>query len=113
MESAKPSDEVRALWKKLCRDLHVENSVQLFATEDDELTAKTRMIGYLPRRPVLQRSDQMEKKVMGIAEQLIDDYNNHNNNAEVNSKFDGMLYMMGRQGDDGTFLPLYVGRPKH
>lgn len=110
MQSAQPSEEVRALWKKICGDLQVQDRVPLFATEGDELTVRTNMIGDPPRRPVLQRSDEMESKVIGIAKQLVDDYKNHKDNPQVERKFDGMLYMMGWNEDDGTFLPLYVGR---
>lgn len=110
MQSAKPSDQVRALWKKLCDDLDVEDRVQLFATADDGLTVKTRLYGKPIQRPVIQRSDEMEQKVQGVAKQLVEDYNNHKNNPRVGSRYDGMLYMMGRQKDDGTFLPLYVGK---
>jgi hypothetical protein len=110
MQSAKPPEGVQALWKKLCKKLHVEECVPLFATEDDGLTVKARMIGDPPQRPVLQRSDEMERNVVGIAKKLVDDYNCHRDNPEVEREFDGMLYMMGWEEGDGGFLPLYVGR---
>jgi hypothetical protein len=109
MQSAKPSEEVKKLWKKLCGDLHVNRRVPLFATEEDGLTARTKMIGNPPQRPILQRSHEMEQTVIGIAKELVDDYNRHKDNPQVDREFDGMLYMMGWE-EDGEFLPLYVGK---
>ena len=110
MQSAKPSVEEKELWKKICGDLQVEDCVPLFATEADELTVKTKMIGDPPQRPVLQRSDKMELKVIDIAKQLVADFKSHKDNPEVERRFDGMLYMMGWEQEDGGFLPLYVGK---
>lgn len=109
MQSAKPSEGVQALWKNLCGKLHVEDCVPLFAADADG-NVRIQQIGKKPRRPVLQRSDEMERKVVGIARRLVDDYNNHKDNPEVEREFDGMLYMMGWKESDGTFLPLYVGK---
>jgi len=109
MQSTEPPREVKALWKTLCGKLHFEDCVPLFAT-DDHVTVKTKEIGRTLRRPVLQRSDAMEEKVRGIADQLVGDYYRHKDNPEFEREFDGMLYMMGWQEDDGTFRPLYVGK---
>ena len=109
MQSAKPSKELKELWAKICDKLHVEKRVPLFA-EDGAGNIKTTTFGKPPQKPVLQRSDEMEQKVIDIAKQLVADHNSHKDNPDLERQFDGMLYMMGWEEEDGGFLPLYVGK---
>lgn len=97
---------VEKIWKDFCGRFQIaQTCVPLFA-ENSECSVMTREIGKKPVRLVLQRSEAMESRVVQIAQQLIDDYNER---PRGEREFDGMLYMMGWK-EDGVFLPLYVGK---
>lgn len=105
----KPSPEVKRLWKKICDEFDIAKTrVPLFKA-DAARYVKTDTIGRTLQRRVLLRSDEMEDMIVGIAKQLIDDYEKHKDNPEAKLEFDGMLYMMGWEVAGG-FQPLYVGK---
>ncbi len=83
---------VGKIWKDFCDRFQIAATcVPLFA-QDSKGNVKTREIGQKPGRLVLERSEEMELRVVQIVQQLIDDYNKHPHGER---EFDGMLYMMG------------------
>lgn len=104
--SVTPPDSVMKIWDEFSDRFAIERDcVPLFA-EDGDGNVRVKQIGVKPLRPVLERSPQMEKLVLEIAERLIKDYEN---NPAASREFDGMLYMMGWK-QEGRFIPLYIGK---
>jgi hypothetical protein len=92
--------EKARLWQAFT-DAHgiARSAASLFVADDDR---KISVVPYgLDRRPILQRSPEMEALVIREAEKCFSD---------AAGGYEGLIYLMHRMAPDGTIVPLYIGR---
>jgi len=94
------NDQKLQLWTAFTHAHRVEDtSVPLFVTDRDR---RINTITYgRDQRRVLQRSAEMEARVIQEAETCL---------LDPSGALEGLIYMMHRVTPDGTIVPLYIGR---
>ena len=93
----------RTLWESwLDRNVDADDPVPLFNTEDD-LTVSLVDHGRAKRRPVLERSREMEASVRSAVAKVVDDHETRR------GRYDGVVYMMYTL-DRSELVPLYIGK---
>jgi hypothetical protein len=92
------------IWNDFCivHRLSIE-SVPLFAS-DEHGFVETKEIGLFNKRKVLVRHRDMERLILKETDILIEDW------SKGAHKYDGLIYIMHRRGDDGSLVPLYIGK---
>lgn len=96
-------DNAVKVWDRFCRRFGVvENSVPLFAVDQDGVVAQ-REIGRGNKRSVLARSPAMETLVLAETAKLVADW-------EAKTRlYEGLIYCVGWR-DDARFVPLNIGK---
>ena len=79
------------------------DGVPLFAS-DKHGFVETKEIGLTNKRKILVRHQDMERLILRETGILNDDWDKRTH------QYDGLIYIMHRQGDDGSVLPLYIGK---
>lgn len=94
----------KQIWVEFCAAHRIgAESVPLFATDESGFV-ETREIGRTNPRKVLVRHRGMEQLILRETDILNEDW------AKGMHQYDGLIYMMHRRDDDGSLIPLYIGK---
>ena len=94
----------RQIWDDFCAAHRIAiDSVPLFASDEFGFV-ETREIGRRAKRKVLVRHRDMEELIFRQTDILIKDW------SQGTHQYDGLIYIMHRRGNDGSLVPLYIGK---
>ena len=94
----------KQIWDDFCAVHRIKiDSVKLFASDEFGFV-KTKEIGQTAIRRVLVRHPDMEKLILRETDIIIRDW------SGGTRKYDGLIYVMHRRGDDVFLVPLYIGK---